>query len=94
MQICVELAIPFSEVMSINAVADCPHLNEREFFPEIEREQVGKLKYPGFPFHFSETPCRINRPAPLLGQHNEKIYKERLGYSSEELVRLFRARVI
>jgi len=94
MQICVERAIPFSEVMSIKEVADCPHLNEREFFLEIEREQVGKLKYPGFPFNFSETPCRINRPAPLLGQHNEKIYKERLGYSSEELVRLFRARVI
>ena len=31
---------------------------------------------------------RLERAAPLLGQHNEKIYCERLGYSREELMEL------
>ena len=94
MQICVERAIPFSEIRSIGEVADCSHLKERKFFLEIEREGVGKLKYPGFPLGFSEAPCRINRPAPLLGEHNEHIYKERLGLSSDKLAELFRAKMI
>lgn len=85
MQICLEFGIPFSEVRTIDKVASCPHLNERDFFITIERKEVGSLKQPGFPFKLSETPGRVNRPAPLLGEHNELIFKERLGLSSKEL---------
>jgi len=34
---------------------------------------------------FAESPWQFERPAPLLGESNEEIYCERLGYKKEEL---------
>ena len=42
----------------------------------------------------SEGGYAARSPAPLLGQHNERIYCDRLGYSREDLVRLAELRVI
>ena len=73
-------------------VAD-PHYNERGFFVEIDHPATGKVKCPGAPFKMLETPWQIRRPAPLLGQHNEEVYGK-LGYASEELVKLRQQGVI
>jgi len=60
----------------------------REYFVEVDHPVAGKLKYPGAPGKLSETPWEIERPAPLLGQHNEEIYCQRLSYAREELAKL------
>ncbi len=63
-------------------------LKAREYFAEVEHPETGKVTYPGAPFKMSETPWKISRPAPLLGQHNEEIYCKLLGYTAEELIKL------
>jgi len=63
-----------------------PHFKERGYFVEIDHPAAGKFLYPGAPFR-AETPWRIRRPAPLLGEHNGEVYAG-LGYSEEDLVRL------
>jgi len=30
----------------------------------------------------------VENPAPLLGEHNEKVYCDRLGYTKQDLVRM------
>ncbi len=70
------------------------HFRERGFWVEIEHPAVGKLTYPGAPIKAEDMPWVIRRPAPLLGQHNEEIYCETLGYSRQELVKLKEAGVI
>ena len=62
------------------------HWKAREFWVDIEHPVAGKLTYPGAPIRM-ETPFRIRRPAPLLGQHNEEVYAA-LGYSKDDLVKL------
>jgi crotonobetainyl-CoA:carnitine CoA-transferase CaiB-like acyl-CoA transferase len=62
-----------------------PHWQARQFWVDIDHPATGKLTYPGAPFKMSETPWHVNRPAPLLGQHNEEVYVA-LGYSKEDLV--------
>jgi CoA:oxalate CoA-transferase len=64
------------------------HLKAREYFTEIDRQETGKLVYPGAPFKMSETPWQIRYPAPLLGQHNEEIYCESLGYTTGDVINL------
>lgn len=64
-----------------------PGHRAREFWVEIEHPEAGKLTYPGEPVRMSETAWRANR-APLLGEHNEKIYQGEMGYSSQELAQL------
>ena len=36
-------------------------------------------------FILSKTPRQITRPSPMLGQHNEYIFKELLGMSDDEM---------
>ena len=48
----------------------------------------------GAPFRISGQPWRIDRPAPLLGQHNEAVYCGLLGLPKAELPDLRRAGVI
>jgi len=51
---------------------------------------VGSYETVAIPFKMSEVELRIQRPAPTLGQHNEYVYKELLGYGDEEYGRLER----
>ena len=71
-----------------------PHFLERQFLVEIDHPQAGRLRYPGAPYHLSETPWRVEQPAPLLGRHNQEILCERLGYSREELEAMRAAGII
>jgi len=87
MRIAQENRVPCVAVQDIAEVVNDPHFNERGFFTELSHPTAGKLKYPGRPFIMSETPFRVTRPAPLLGQHNREVYAE-TGYSGEDMTRL------
>lgn len=55
-------------------LAKNPQLNARAWYQDIEHEQLhDTLRYPGPPYRLSETPWRIERRAPLLGEHNADI---------------------
>jgi len=70
-------------------------LNSRDYFVEVAHPELeDTLTYPGNPYRLSETPWKIHRRAPLIGEHNEEIYHRDLGYSREELRRLKQAGVI
>ncbi|MBE9538859.1 MAG: CoA transferase, partial [Proteobacteria bacterium] len=58
-----------------HGIAGDHHLNEREFFVDVEHADNSSLRYPGPPYRFSLTPWRIRKPAPTAGQHNEEIEK-------------------
>ncbi len=70
------------------------HFRERGFWVQIDHPVVGKVTYPGAPFKCREMPWQIRRPAPLLGQHNEEVYCDQLGYTKADLVKLKEAGVI
>jgi benzylsuccinate CoA-transferase BbsE subunit len=72
-------------------VARDPHLAERGFFTEVMHPTAGTLRHPGAPYRHSETPWRIRRPAPALGEHNREVYGELLGLS-ESALRALRAK--
>lgn len=75
-------------IVPCNTTADVfasDQFSDRQFFVEIDHPKAGRQTYPGAPYHLSETPWHVSRPAPLLGQDNEAIYCDRLGYSEREL---------
>ncbi len=77
-----------SPILNIQQVVDDPHLNERGYFVEVEHPVIGKAKIPGMPFQLSETPGAVERPSPLLGEHNELILGKYAGIGREEVQRL------
>ena len=48
----------------------------------------------GFPIFMSETPGRLSRTAPCLGQHTAEILHELLGYSEERIGELAASGII
>lgn len=80
--------VPVGAVNSPRDLVDSPQLRFRGFFVEIDHPETGKIEYPGVPYQFSKTPWAVERPAPLLGQHNEEIYCRLLGYARQDIVKM------
>lgn len=60
----------------------------RGYFVEVDHPAAGKYRYAGWPYKMPASPPRVQRAAPLLGQHNREVFEDVLGYSREEFVRL------
>jgi benzylsuccinate CoA-transferase BbsF subunit len=64
------------------------HLREREIHLESEHPKVGLEFLHGIPWRLSDTPGRIRRPAPLLGEHNQYVFSDLLELPAVEIQRL------
>ena len=80
--------------MTNKDLAEDPHLNERGFFVEKEHPEVGVRKHAGMPWRMSETPCEVWRAAPTIGQDNDYVYGEVLGFSSAQIADLVEREII
>jgi len=70
------------------------HLKGRGVWKEVDHPAAGPFVYSGAPFIMDECPWQVKRPAPLLGQHNDEVYCELLGYSKQDLTLLRQQGVI
>ena len=68
--------IPASPLMTIKDLLEDEHLQVRNYFVSVEHPVAGRYEIPGAPFRMGESPWRIYRPAPLLGEHTEAVIKE------------------
>ena len=93
-QAAIAKGVPCSPVRSVEELVNDEQLAFREFFVEIDHPVAGKLKYPGAPYKLSATPWKAERPAPLLGEYNEQVYCQMLGYGRPDLARMRQAGVI
>lgn len=56
-------------------VAD-PQIAHNGTFVEYDHPTEGHVKTPGFPIRFTKTPARVERGAPLPGQHSAEVLRE------------------
>lgn len=82
-----EAGVPAAPVNNVAEMVADPQVEAREMFVEHDHPTYGPLKVTGTPLKLSETPGRIDRLAPLPGEHNDEIFGELLGHSKEELAR-------
>ena len=85
---------PSAPVCTVPDFINSPQTQARGFFVEVDHPVAGKAIYPGPPYKLTETPWSMRRPAPCLGEHNEEIYCQELGFSKGDLVALRRAGVV
>lgn len=85
--------IPVAPIYQIDAAIEDPQIKARGMIIEFEHPKAGRVRQPNFPVKFSKTPVFI-KPAPLLGQHNDDILRDLLGYSDEEIALLRQEQVI
>ncbi len=66
----------------VNTVKDLfsdPQLLVRGIWQEREHPEIGPQRYRMVSYQLSETPGRVRRPAPCLGQDNEEVFSGWLG---------------
>ena len=83
-----EIGVPCGPVNTVDKVATDPQVLAREMIVEVEHEVTGTVGIPGIPIKLSETPGRVDAPAPNLGEHTEEILTGLLGLGSDEVDRL------
>jgi len=89
-----EKGIPLGAIRTADQVLKDKQMAAREFFVDVENPQNTNLTYPGVPYRFSEIQRESPLAAPFLGQHNEEIYCDRLGYTKSDLSKLEEAGVV
>ena len=55
------------------------HLQARAAWPSVEHPAMGRQTVLAPPWKFSATPAGIHSAAPLIGQHNYRVFVELLG---------------
>jgi len=87
--------IPGSVMLtSGEGVVNNPQAKHRQAFRWLNHEEIGPLLHNSPSYHLSKTPSRIWKAAPCLGEDNEYVYKEILGYSDDEIADLLAEGVI
>lgn len=86
--------ILLAPVADTEDVCENPQLGARDFWVDVEHPELGDaITYCGPFLKLSEAPLVIRRRPPLIGEHNEEIYKQ-LGISDRECLLLKQAGVI
>jgi benzylsuccinate CoA-transferase BbsF subunit len=71
-----------------------PHFGAREAYVTVDHPMVGTEWVAGIPTKLSKTPGKVYCSAPLLGQHNDYIFKQLLEFSDEDMRELINEGVI
>jgi crotonobetainyl-CoA:carnitine CoA-transferase CaiB-like acyl-CoA transferase len=79
--------VPAGPVLSIAEMHADPQTLAREMVAEVDHPVAGRVRTIGAPVKFSHTPCRVEKAAPLLGQHARELLAE-FGYNEIEIGRL------
>ena len=86
--------VPYSPVNNIKQICEDPQIKYRDMLVEIEQKEAGKIKIAGSPFKLSETPGKVYRGAPLLGEHTEEILASLLKKTDDDIRKLRKDGVI
>ncbi|MEU5736468.1 CoA transferase [Streptomyces tendae] len=65
-----------------------PQIRHNGTFVTYDHPTEGSVTVPGFPYRFSATPPRIDRGAPLVGEHTREVLTE-AGLAEREIEELF-----
>lgn len=86
--------IPCAPVNNLQQAVHDEQVLARNMIVEVAHPLGGAVKMPGNPIKLSDTHEDTFTPPPLLGQHNEEIYRGMLGLTDEQLAELKAAGVI
>jgi crotonobetainyl-CoA:carnitine CoA-transferase CaiB-like acyl-CoA transferase len=85
--------VPCGKVLDMGQVFDDPQTRHQQMRITIDHPQHGKLDVLGFTVKFTDDPCRVHRPPPVLGADTDTILAE-LGIDGQRITELRARRVI
>ena len=92
LKMALEHRVPLAPVRGFDEVRHDPGLASQ--FMELERDDTGRYSVPGPPYVMPGLDWAPVAPAPAFGEHNHEIYCGLLGYTGEQLVKLYQTGII
>ena len=92
LDLALEHRVPLAPVRGYDEVRQDDSLSD--LFEDIDRKDTGPISFPGAPYQIEDAPRTQSSPAPYLGQHNPDVYCDTLGYTKEQLVKLYQTGII
>lgn len=80
--------------LSAEEILSDPHVKARGVVSQVEHPVLGKKVVLSPSWKLCETPARIYRASPLLGEHNEEVFCGLLGMPKDEIKKLEEEQVI
>ena len=77
--------IPCGIVYDMEKIYHDPYFRERGSITDVEVPGLGSVPFIGSPLHLKTQPILQQERAPLIGEHNEEIYKKLLHYTDEKI---------
>lgn len=81
--------VPAGNVNDFRELWEEPHLRHRRSYRTLSHSEMGAQTVISLPYTLSETPCVTQRGAPCLGEHNELVICQMLGYSDEQFLEMY-----
>ena len=89
-----EQRVLYGMVQNPSDLLNCPHLEARGYWVDVEHPTTGTMKYPGAPVRMPGASWDISRPAPLLGEHTDEVLGGELAIEQQEIESLRAQKVI
>jgi len=86
--------VPCGSVRNVGEVLEDPHLHARAMVQAVDHPALGEVRVLGVPMKLSDTPGAVRTAPPTLGQHTDRILRDDLGLSVEQVDRLRKERVV
>ena len=83
----IQAGVPAAPSRNADDLMADPHLAARGAFVEVDHPEVGPRLFHGAPWIMSDPGVETRR-APLLGEHNDYVFRQLLGLKEEEISRL------
>lgn len=83
-----EAGVPYAKVASVGEVAQSSQIAARGMIAEAEHPQHGRIRMPANPIHMEKSPPTVRKAPPSVGEDNESVYRNILGFSDDDIAEL------
>lgn len=86
--------VPCGIVKTIDKAARQPQVEDRGLTVTVEDPLLGPIETVNSAFKYANARSGVSGPAPMLGEHNEAVLREELGYDDARIARLKMGKVL
>lgn len=88
LEICDEAGIPAAPINTIDQLFEDPQVAARDLIWKAETGEGEEVRMVGSPLGLVEAPSQLRYPPPQLGEHNDEILSDLLGYAQDVIADL------